>query len=128
MQLAETVRDVLKGERAVLEVDAALHAWILQRAVRLHLESSGSACSQVGIEGLGQLQVDGSAGGKVQLLRTLELQVALGAQVGVLASHMNWVESDARIGQCGVHTALALQVDAGNRYRQFLKAGFATHP
>jgi hypothetical protein len=48
VQLAEAVGHVFKRERAVLEVDAALQAGILQRAVRLHLEGGGSAGGQVG--------------------------------------------------------------------------------
>ena len=67
VQLAEAVGNVFEREGAVLEVDAALQPGIRQRAMGLDLEGGGSAGGQVGIEGLGQLEVDGAAGGKVQL-------------------------------------------------------------
>ena len=112
VQLAQAVGNVFQRERAVLEVDAALQAGILQRAVRLHLEGGGPAGGQVGIEGLGQLQIDGAAGGQIQLLLALERQAALGAQVGVFAGDVQRIEPDAAVGQRGVDAALAL---AGER-------------
>ena len=99
MQLAQAVGQVFERERAVLEVDAALQAGILQRAVRFHLEGGGAARGQVGIERLGQLEIDGAAGGKIQLPRALEREAALRAQVGVFAGDVQRIETDRAIGQ-----------------------------
>ena len=94
VQLAEAVGHVFKGERGVLEVDAALEAGIQQRAVGLELEGGVAAGGQVGVDGLGDFEIDGSAGGKVQLVLVLEREAALGVQVGLVAGDMQWVEMD----------------------------------
>ena len=125
MQLAQAVGQVFKGQRAVLEVDAALELGILERAVRFHLEGGGSAGGEVGIEGLGELEVDGAAGGQVELLRSVERQAALGAQVGVFAGDVQRIEADAVVGEGGVDAALAFEMNAGDGGFQLLQAGFA---
>ena len=93
--------------------------------MRLHLEGSGSAGGQVGIDGLGELQVNGTAGGKVQSPLVFESQAALRAQVGILAGDVERVEIDASVRERGVDASRALQVDAFYRYRQLLQAGLA---
>jgi hypothetical protein len=90
-----------------------------------HLEGAGSARGEVGIEGLGQLEVDGAAGGQVELPRAVEGQAALRAQVGVFAGDVKRVQADAFVGQGGVDAALALEMHAGNGRFQVLEAGFA---
>ena len=125
VQLAQAVGHVFKGERRVLEVDAAPQAGIHQRAVRLHLEGGVSAGGEVGVEGLGELQVDGAAGGKVQLLLVLEREASLGVQVGLFAGDVQRIEMDDGMVERGMDAALALEMNAGNRDRQLLQAGLA---
>ena len=105
MHLAQAVGQIFKRKRPVLEIDAALQAGILQRSVRFHLECGDAARGQVGIERLGQLQVDGAAGGQIQLPVAAERQAALRAQVGVFAGHVQRVQTIAAVGQRGVRSA-----------------------
>ena len=75
----------------------------------LDLEGGGAAGGQVGIEGLGELEVDGAAGGQIELLRAFEGQAALGAEIGVFAGDMERIELDAAVGERSVNAALALR-------------------
>ena len=89
-------------------------AGILQRPVRFHLEGGGAAGGQVGVEGLGKLQIDRAAGGKVQL-RGSPLSARLPWACRSVSSPVTCkrVEMDAVVGQRGMDAALALQMNAG---------------
>ena len=121
VQLAEAVGKVFEREGAVLKIDAALQPWISKGAVRLHLKCSGAAGGEIGIEGFGELEVDGAAGGQIQLARALEREGALRVQVGVFAGDVQRVKMDARVGQRSVYAALALEMDAGQGNGEFLE-------
>ena len=69
--MAETVRNVLKRQRPILEVDPPFHVGIRQRPVRFHLKRCRSARGEVRINGFRQLQIDGPARRKVKLLRAI---------------------------------------------------------
>ena len=75
--------------------------------MRLDLEGGGSLGSEVGVEGLRQLQVDGAAGGKVQLLFVQQREASLDAQVGFFTGDVKGVKMDEAIGESGVDATLA---------------------
>ena len=127
MQLAQAVGHVFKGERRILEVDAALQIGIHQRPVRFHLEAGVSAGGQVGVDGFGHLQINRPAGRKVQFVPVLERQAALGAQIGLFAGYVQRIEMENVMVERSVNAAIALEMNAGDRRGQFLQAGLAMH-
>ena len=94
--------------------------------MRFNLEGGGPGGGKVGIEGFREFQVDGAAGGKVQLLFVFQGQAALGVEVGLFSSDVKGVKFDAGVGQSGVDASLAHQVDAGKRDRQLVEFGLST--
>jgi len=66
----------------------------------------------VGIDGLGELQVNGTAGGNIQLPLAFDSQASLRAQVGVLADDVERIKTDSRVGERSVDAALVLEVNA----------------
>jgi hypothetical protein len=55
-----------------------------------------------GVESFCQLQVDGAAGGKIELLGALERQIALHMQIGIFTGHVQRIEMNAAAGQRGM--------------------------
>ena len=127
MQLAQAVGQVFQGKRGILEVDAALQAGIQQWTVRLHLEAGVAAGGQVGVDGLGQLQIDRPAGGKVQFVLVLERQAAPSTQIGLFAGYMQRVEMEDGMVKGEMGAAFALKMNAGDRDRHLPQTSLATH-
>jgi hypothetical protein len=125
MELAEAVGNVFKRERAILEIDAAVKSWLCERAVRLNLEGGCTAGGEVGIEGFSEFEVDGAAGGKVELTRAAERESALRVQVCVFPSDVQGVQADSFVGECGVDATQALEMNAGDGGFELLEASFA---
>ncbi len=125
VQLAEAVGQIFKGQRAVLEIDTAFEAGMLQGAVGYNLEGGDAAGSKVGIERFSELEVDGAAGGKIELLRAFERKAPLRSQIGVFAGDVEGIEMNCAVGQRGMRAAFALQRHTGNGDRQLAKVGIA---
>ena len=77
MQLAQAVGNIAERERSILEVDSAAQPRIHPWTVRLNLEGGVSAGGQIRVQRFGDLQVDRSVGGKIQLVVLFERQTAL---------------------------------------------------
>ena len=118
VQFAQAIGQIFERERAVLEIDASLEIGVEQRPVSLHLEGRQSAGGQIGVESFCQLEVDGAAGGKIELPGALERKIALHMQIGIFASHVQGIEMNAAAGQGGMQSAVALELNAGDGERQ----------
>ncbi len=127
MQLAQAVGQVLKRQRSILKIDAPRQARIVERTVRLNAERCCAARGQVRIDRLGQLQIDRSVRGYIELPLSGEIQGALHAHIRLFAGDMQRVETDFRVAHAGVQAAFALQVHACDGDGQLLNAGLAAH-
>ena len=98
---------------------------MLQRAVRLKLEGGLAAGGEIGIEGLGELEIDGAAGGEIELLRAFQRKAPLRAEIGVVAGDMEGIEMDCAAGQGGVRVAFTFERHTGDGDSQLPEVGIA---
>src|SRR6266568_651077 len=124
VQLAQAVRQIFEGKRCICKLHTPRKVRILQWSMRLHSKAGRAARSKVGIDCLGQLEIDCTVGGNVELALLLEAESAPQAHVGFFPGDMQWIEADERIGQGRMYSALAAQMNAVDCGSEFPESCF----
>ena len=122
---AESVGQLLDGERGILKVDVTAEIGIHQRAAGDHLEGGAAAGGEVAIKGLGQLEIDGAGGAEVKLMRLAQRERTLGVQIGLSAGQMQGIEMKIGVVEGGVKARVAAQIDAFKREGERIEARLA---
>src|SRR6185503_155103 len=109
-KLTETVGKVFEREGCVLKIDTAGEVRIGERTVGFDPEGCCTAGSQVGVDGFGQLEIDGSVGCEVELALGGKIERRLYVDIGLLSGDVERFEADERVAHGGVQTAIAVEV------------------